>query len=140
MAPPAAVLALNPRRPARLRWITALWLVAALLGAQGLGLWHRVVHGGHGWALARGVALPQQLELPAPDGPAGGEAWPHVAGQADCQLLDDCLLADLQTLPVLLLPLLAPQLPHWLAWTPQAWSGRPQRGYHARGPPAALQG
>lgn len=127
-------------RAPRLRWVTALCLAVALLGAQGLGLWHRVVHGGHGWALARGVALPQPLELPALDGPVEGEAWPHVAGQADCQLLDDCLLADLQTVPALLLPLLPPQTPHWLAWVPRVVQGRPQRGYHARGPPAALQG
>lgn len=134
------LLTLNPPRSARLRWIAALCLATVLLGAQGLGLWHRVVHGGHGWALARGVVLPQPLALPGVDAPDESEAWPHVAGQADCQLLDDCLLADLQTLPVLLLPLLPPQAPHWVAWTPRAGQGRPQRGYHARGPPAAVRG
>lgn len=133
------VFALNTLRPVRLRGWVALCLVAVLLGAQGLGLWHRGVHGGHGWALARGVALAQQLELPFAEEASDTEAWPHVAGQADCQLLDEVLLADLQTLPALLLPPLPPQSPHWVAWTPQVGQGRPPRGYHARGPPAAWQ-
>lgn len=112
----------------RLSWLGAFALSLALLCVQGLGLWHRVVHAG-------GTARPA-LTVPARDAtPTLRDAWLHPAGQADCQLLDDLLLADLQPqadrLPV------PPALPQ--ACPPDRVAADAPRAapaaYHARAPP-----
>jgi hypothetical protein len=99
---------LNPLARAR-RLRLPLWqawlLLLALLGAQGLGWWHGLVHG-HG-------PLPTAVATVAhSDGAAAGSPWfeDHEAGSASCRLLDP-LAPDALVVPALALPQVLPVAP-----------------------------
>lgn len=126
-------------RPAR--W--AAWLVAALLWAQWLGVWHHTLHaagGVPGLALAPPVA-PQGVGRAAVSPPELSSAaevspWHHTAGGIECRLLDQLLLGDAApatpTVVVSSPPAVAPALWAGGLLLPQATL----RAYLARGPPA----
>jgi len=69
---------MTAKQPAHPRQLWLAWLCAlCLLGAQGLGHWHRIAHGGS-QLLGQGSA--QKV--------AAADGWGHQGGSADCHLFD----------------------------------------------------
>jgi hypothetical protein len=113
-----------------LRWGRALrsaWAALALcwLLTQGLGIWHRSLHG-EGRLSAQEAAAHSGVH---------GSALGHEAGDAVCALLDHLLLGA--SLPGVQVPPSAPDA--WAFWLPISGDiGASQRlslAYHARAPP-----
>lgn len=105
-----------------------LGLLLALLLAQGLGLWHRSVHG----ATGAGAEVHQAADSTRAEAP---HSLGHTAGDAACRLLDELLLgAVLLSAAALLLPARGPA-----AWQGVAlatpWCAGPLWAYQARAPP-----
>lgn len=130
----------NRRHPptvsAALRGVAAWVLVLAVVWAQSLGQWHRVLHAPGLARIAAGAAAE-----PAHDHPDGVHgAFAHLfdtdGHAAACVLYDQLAHGDAApSVPVVWLP------PVWVAAVPP-WEGRWQIaaqavGFLARGPPAA---
>lgn len=117
-------------------------LVLALLWAQSLGLWHGIVHGGHG---VGSVHASLALASAAPDAAlsAAGEAKSHSFFESlfgnhhdgvDCELFDQLCHGDaLATAPVLALPLGVPaaHIAHLTGLAVARWAAL----FQARAPP-----
>lgn len=107
----------------------AALLALALVGAQALGLAHRVLHG---------QAPPAQLGASAAAPTAGGTAFDaHEPGSIECRLLDQVAHAD--GLAATAWPALPPRVPAPApAAAAVAAAAAPCHGYQARGPPGGL--
>lgn len=121
------------RRSGPLRWVP--WLLAlALLQAQALGQWHRIVHG-HPSAKAAVAALADVVDTTGAATPDDDDVFGHAAGDpAQCRLYDAAGSAAGPWSAPSLVPVLATLsvLPVVRPWQPV---GRSERPYEARAPP-----
>lgn len=107
------------------RAVLAWLLVLALLGAQGLGLWHRLAHDSHSAGL--GAAEASRTTLP----------FGHAADDLpSCQAFDHLALADLLAVATAVLATVATALATGVAQVAGIATACP-RHYRARAPPAA---
>ena len=121
-------LRLTPHRLARgqaARFVSAWLLVLALLGAQGLGLWHRLAHDPHGAGI--GAVEASRTTLP----------FGHAADDLpSCQAFDHLALADLLAVAAAILATAAIALATGAPQVAGIATACP-RHYSARAPPAA---
>lgn len=112
-------------RGAAARCVSAWLLVLALLGAQGLGLWHRLAHDPH--AAGVGAVEPSRTALP----------FGHAADDLpSCQAFDHLALADLLVMATAVLATVATALAIGATRVAGIAKACP-RHYRARAPPAS---
>lgn len=117
-----------PHRLARghaARFVSAWLLVLALLGAQGLGLWHRLAHDVH----TAGVGAAEASRTTLPFGHAADDL-------PSCQAFDHLALADLLVVAAAILAAVATAFATDTTQVAGIATACP-RHYRARAPPAA---
>jgi hypothetical protein len=115
------------------RRLLAVVLVLALLWAQSLGLWHGVVHDGHG---QRGAVASQQVHGEDHATAPSALVAPFFSHEdaADCLFFDQLSHGDAVTL-VHVLPLAPAPLPAQLGLRHACFVARWHARFQARGPP-----